>query len=272
MMRSLWTGASGMIAQQTNVDTIANNLSNVNTSGYKAEKTEFKSLLYQTLQTKTTTANGEEKPISAQVGLGTRVASNTSIFTQGALTANDSSSAFAIQGYGLFAIKGPDGETYYTRNGNFQWARDGATVSLCTQEGYHVLDSNGANIVLPANVNSESVVFDSNSGQFGYKDNAGAYHALNHRIGIYQFRNTAGLEKQSNNLLAVTEASGEAMSEYTNNNLERSKVVQNYLEASNVQLADEMVNLIVAQRAYEMNSKVITTSDDMLGIANQLKR
>ena len=81
MMRSLWTGASGMIAQQTNVDTIANNLSNVNTSGYKSEKTEFKSLLYQTLQTKTTSANGEEKPISAQVGLGTRVASNTSIFT-----------------------------------------------------------------------------------------------------------------------------------------------------------------------------------------------
>ena len=88
MMRSLWTGASGMIAQQTNVDTIANNLSNVNTSGYKSEKTEFKSLLYQTLQTKTTSANGEEKPISAQVGLGTRVASNTSIFTQGSLIAN----------------------------------------------------------------------------------------------------------------------------------------------------------------------------------------
>ena len=133
MMRSLWTGASGMIAQQTNVDTIANNLSNVNTSGYKSEKTEFKSLLYQTLQTKTTSANGEEKPISAQVGLGTRVASNTSIFTQGSLIANESKSAFAIEGNGLFSVRGADGETYYTRNGNFSWVKDGNVVSLCTQ-------------------------------------------------------------------------------------------------------------------------------------------
>ena len=127
-------------------------------------------------------------------------------------------------------------------------------------------------ISLPANVSSESVEFQSNSGEIGYKDGAGNYHALNRRIGIYQFRNPAGLEKESNSLLSVTEASGDAMSEYTNNNLTRSKIVQGYLEGSNVQLADEMVNLIVAQRAYEMNSKVITTSDDMLGIANQLKR
>ncbi len=272
MMRSLWTGATGMIAQQTNVDTIANNLSNVNTSGYKAEKTEFKSLLYQTLQTKTTSANGEEKPISAQVGLGTRVASNTSIFTQGSLIANDSKSAFAIEGNGLFSVRGADGQIYYTRNGNFSWVKDGNVVSLCTQEGYHVLDSNGNVISLPANVSSESVQFQSSTGLIGYEDGAGNYHSLNQRIGIYQFRNPAGLEKESNSLLSITEASGAAMSEYTNNNLTKSKVVQGYLEGSNVQLADEMVNLIVAQRAYEMNSKVITTSDDMLGIANQLKR
>lgn len=261
-----------MIAQQTNVDTIANNLSNVNTSGYKAEKTEFKSLLYQTIQTRTTSANGEQKPISAQVGLGTRVASNTSIFTQGALLASESLSAFAIEGDGLFSVRGADGETYYTRNGNFQWAIGTRGLTLCTQEGYQVLDTNGNEIVLPANVSSESVVFQTTSGEFGYKDGAGVYHSLNQQIGIYQFRNTAGMEKLSNSLLAVTDASGEAMSEYTNNNLKRSKVVQGYLEGSNVQLAEEMVNLIVAQRAYEMNSKVITTSDDMLSIANQLKR
>ena len=272
MVRSLWSAATGMNAQQTNVDTIANNLANVNTTGYKAQTAQFKSLLYQTLQTKTTSANGEEKPISAQVGLGTRVASNTSIFTQGSLIANDSKSAFAIEGNGLFSVRGADGQIYYTRNGNFSWVKDGNVVSLCTQEGYHVLDSNGNVISLPANVSSESVQFQSSTGLIGYEDGAGNYHSLNQRIGIYQFRNPAGLEKESNSLLSITEASGAAMSEYTNNNLTKSKVVQGYLEGSNVQLADEMVNLIVAQRAYEMNSKVITTSDDMLGIANQLKR
>ena len=272
MMRSLWTGATGMIAQETSVDTIANNLANVNTTGYKSEETEFKSLLYQTLQTKTTSANGEEKPISAQVGLGTRVASNTSVFTQGALTETENDSAFAIEGNGLFAVRGADGETYYTRNGNFQWSTEGTNVVLCTQEGYKVLDSNGNAITLPATVSSESVTFDSNSGDFGYTDAAGTYHALNQKIGVYQFRNPAGLEKMSNSLLATTDASGAAMSEYTNNNLTKSKVMKNYLESSNVQLAQEMVDLIVAQRAYEMNSKVITTSDDMLSQANQLKR
>ena len=100
MMRSLWTAASGMIAQQTNVDTIANNLSNVNTTGYKTEKTEFKSLLYQNLQARTTTANGENKPIPAQVGLGTRVAYNTSMFTQGPMLASESDTAFAIEEIG----------------------------------------------------------------------------------------------------------------------------------------------------------------------------
>ena len=122
MVRSLWTAATGMIAQQTNVDTIANNLANVNTHGYKAETAEFKSLLYQNLQTKTTTANGEQKPISAQVGLGVRNSSITSVFTQGSLLASDSDTAFAIEGKGFFAVRGEDGQTYYTRNGNFGFA------------------------------------------------------------------------------------------------------------------------------------------------------
>lgn len=104
MMRALWSAASGMIAQQTNVDTISNNIANVNTTGYKTEKTEFKSLLYQNLQARTTTANGENKPIPAQVGLGTRVASNTSMFTQGAMLASESDTAFAIDGEGFFAF------------------------------------------------------------------------------------------------------------------------------------------------------------------------
>ena len=122
MMRALYTAATGMIAEQTNLDTISHNLSNVNTTGYKAERTEFKSLLYQTLQTRTTTANGERKPVGAQVGLGTRVAAVTSIFRQGPMLESELDTDFAISGAGFFAVRGIDGETYYTRNGSFSWS------------------------------------------------------------------------------------------------------------------------------------------------------
>ena len=272
MMRSLWTAASGMKTQQTNVDVIANNISNVNTNGFKSEKAEFKSLLYQTIQAKTTSANGEEKPIPAQVGLGSRLASTTTSYTQGPLNANESDSAFAIQGNGFFQIRGADGDTYYTRSGNFTWTTGNTGVTLCTQEGYRVLDSQGNPIVLPDGVSSESVVFSSTSGVFGYTTAAGNYVSLNQYIGVSQFNNPAGLEKTSNNLLQQTEASGAPLNEYTNAGLTKSTVLQNYLESSNVNVADEMVNLIVAQRAYELNSKAIQASDDMLSQANQLKR
>ena len=122
MVRSLWTGATGMIAQQLNVDNISNNLANVNTTGYKSEAMEFKSLLYQTVQTKTTTANGENKPIGAEVGLGVRNSSITSIFTQGSLLESSGPANFAIDGNGFFGIRGDDGNTYYTRNGHFVFA------------------------------------------------------------------------------------------------------------------------------------------------------
>ena len=136
MMRSLYTAATGMIAQQTNLDTISNNLSNVNTTGYKTERTEFKSLLYQTLQTKTTTANGANKPVGAQVGLGTRVAATMSNYTQGAREETEIPTDFALEGKGFFAVRGVDGQTYYTRNGNFSWSQDsnGNTI-LATSEG-----------------------------------------------------------------------------------------------------------------------------------------
>lgn len=270
-MRSLWSAASGMIAQQTNVDTISNNISNVNTTGYKSQRTEFKSLLYQNLQTRTTTANGETKPTPAQVGLGTRVAATNTFFTQGSMLASESPSDFAIEGQGFFAVRGSDGETYYTRNGNFTWAVGNQGITLCTSEGYQVLDSNGQEIILPDGVSSERVMVDE-YGMIGYRRNDGTYVSLNQSIGMHQFSNPAGLEKMSRSLYAQTEASGQVMNEANNNALVRSKVHQNYLEGSNVQIADEMVNLIVAQRAYELNSKAITTSDEMLQQANNLKR
>ncbi len=271
MMRSLYTAATGMRAQQTNVDNISNNLSNVNTVGYKTQKAEFKSLLYQTIQTRTTSANGEQKPISAQVGLGTRIASNTAIFTQGAPQASESTSDFAIDGNGFFAVRGEDGDTYYTRNGSFVWTMGVNGVTLANSDGYSVLDSNGNEIVLPDGVNSGSAVV-TESGQIGYNNAEGVYVPLGQQFGIYQFNNPGGLEKESGTLFAVSDASGQPLNEATVAGLRPSKILQGYLEGSNVQVADEMVNLIVAQRAYQLNSKAITTSDEMLEQANNLKR
>jgi flagellar basal-body rod protein FlgG len=262
-----------MIAEQTNVDTIANNLANVNTNGYKTERTEFKSLLYQTLQTKTTTANGEQKPVGAQVGLGTRVAATNSIYTQGSMLASDNNTDFAIEGEGFFAVRGQDGQTYYTRNGTFCWSQtaDGRTI-LADAEGNPVLDTSGNEIALPDGVTAESMQF-SEDGSIGYKDAAtGNVISLNQSFGIYQFNNPSGLEKLSGSLLEATSASGNPMLESANASLKASKVHQYYLEGSNVQVADEMVNMIIAQRAYELNSKAITTSDSMLDTANNLKR
>lgn len=271
MMRALYTGATGMIAQQTNLDNISNNLANVNTVGYKEEKTEFKSLLYQNIQTRTTTANGEEKPISAQVGLGTRVASTTSIYTQGALTASDNATDFAIVGNGFFAVRGADGETYYTRAGNLVWSEGTNGITLSTSDGYAVLDSNNQPIVLPNGVSSANVVVDQ-YGSFGYTNANGVYVDMNQDFGLFQFNNPSGLDKVGDNLLEVTDASGAALNEATVATLTPSQVRQNYLEGSNVQVATEMVNMIITQRAYQLNSKAITASDEMLEQANNLRR
>lgn len=271
MMRSLWTAATGMIAQQSNVDTISHNLSNVNTTGYKSQRAEFKSLLYQNMQTRTTTANGANKPVPAQVGLGTRVAAITSSFTQGAMQASENDTDFAIDGDGFFAVRAEDGNTYYTRNGSFFWAIGTAGTTLCTSDGYPVLDSNGNTIVVPNGITSGSMKI-SGDGEIGYLGADGNYVSMNQTIGLHQFTNPAGLQKLSRSLFAQTAASGAAMNEATTNGLIKSNVRQNYLEGSNVQVADEMVNLIIAQRAYELNSKAIQASDDMLQQANNLRR
>ncbi|SEA08897.1 flagellar basal-body rod protein FlgG [Pseudobutyrivibrio sp. ACV-2] len=271
MVRSLWSAASGMKGQQTSVDTIANNLANVNTTGYKAQNAQFKTLLYQTLQSKSTNAQGDTKPTAAQVGLGTRVASLNSNFTQGAQLANDSNTAMCIIGEGFFAVQ--DGtETHYTRNGNFSWAiNDAGEKVLTTPEGYQVLDQANQPIKVPKTVEKDFKV-DPDTGAITIQNADGKYTATGQSVAIYQFTNRVGLNKIGENLYDESEASGEPMPEWSTQGVIRSEVVQNYLEGSNVNVADEMVNLIIAQRAYEMNSKAITTSDTMLEQANNLKR
>lgn len=272
MVRSLWTGATGMNSQQTNVDTIANNLANVNTVGYKSQVAQFKTLLYQTLQTKTTTANGDAKPTSSQVGLGVRTSSINSIFTQGSLLASESDTSFAVEGHGFFAVRCDDGTTRYTRNGDFNWSM-GANNSLvlCNSEGYPVLDTTGKPITLASTYNASRVTVSA-EGTVMYPDANNNPQSLGITVGLFQFQNPAGLERYGDTLWSVSPVSGAAINEATANNINKSRVVQGYLEGSNVSVADEMVNLIVAQRAYEMNSKVITTTDAMMEEANNLKR
>ena len=272
MVRSLWSAATGMNAQQTNVDTIANNLANVNTTGYKAQTAQFKSLLYQTLQTATTTANGDPKPTTSQVGLGVRNSSINSSFNQGSLLASSSDTAFAIEGEGFFAIQGSDGNTYYTINGDFTWATNGNRGMILTnQDGLPVLSSTGRTITLGSNYITSKITI-SQDGTVCYPDANNNAQSLGIKIGMYQFNNPGGLQRTGDSLFQATAASGAVLNEATNRNVTPSRMVQGYLEGSNVQVADEMVNLIVAQRAYEMNSKAITTTDEMMQTANNLKR
>ena len=270
MMRSLWSAASGMVSQQTNVDTIANNLANVNTTGYKTEKAEFKTLLYQTIKTETTTANGAQKPIPAQVGLGTRPAAITTMFSQGAFFASDNPTAFAIDGAGFFAVQGPNEEVYYTRNGDLKLALGGEGLVLTNNDGYPVLNTEGEPVTFSGDIVSSRIVA-TNDGHFYIRNDDSSLEDLDMQIGLFQFNNPAGLTKLAGSIYAQSDASGEPINEAEGDVL-KSSIKQGYVEGSNVQVADEMVNLIVAQRAYEMNSKAIQASDEMLGQANQLKR
>lgn len=272
MVRSLWSAATGMNAQQTNVDTIANNLANVNSAGYKAQKAQFKSLLYQSLQTTTTTANGDPKPTTSQVGLGVRTASINNIYTQGSLLESASDTAFAIEGDGFFAVQGEDGVTYYTRNGDFTWAiGTNGGMTLTNQDGLPVLNTAGRAITLNRSYIASRISI-SQDGEIMYPDGDNNPQPIGINIGVFQFSNPGGLDRHGDTLLSATEASGNAINEARNDNVKKSRIIQGYLEGSNVSVADEMVNLIVAQRAYEMNSKAITTSDSMMETANNLKR
>ncbi len=281
MMRSLWTAASGMRAQQVNVDTIANNIANVNTTGYKAQEASFKSLLYQNLQSTSTNNAGDLKPVAAEVGLGSRVSAITSIFDQGALLASDNVFSMAIEGEAFYSVRGEDGQIYYTRDGNFTVSPVEGGNMLVTADGLPVLDQYGNTIIIPEEYNAANLEVQPD-GQL--KIRAGEGNILNliavnengeylydKYIGLYQFSNPAGLSHEGDNCYGVTPASGDPLNEFGNPNLTPSKVHQRYTEGSNVDVANEVVNLIVAQRAYEMNSKAIQASDEMMQQANNLR-
>ncbi|MGL4362135.1 MAG: flagellar hook-basal body protein [Cellulosilyticaceae bacterium] len=269
MIRALWTASSGMTSQQASIDAISNNLANVNTTGYKQETINFKSLLYQKMEAPA--ATGVQRPSSLQVGHGVRIGATSKIHTQGNLQQTGTTTDLAIQGKGFFSVM--DGNTTsYTRDGSFRFSKiDEESYALVTTDGYPVLSVEGEEIILGTDVSMDALNIDG-EGVIYYMDQETGLRMDLNQLAIVQFSNVEGLEATSNNLYVATPASGLARLEYEDETLSRSTVKSGYLEGSNVNVANEMVNLIVAQRAYELSSTAIRTVDTMLQQATELKR
>jgi flagellar basal-body rod protein FlgG len=264
MMRALWTASTGMMAQQLNVDNISNNMANVNSVAYKKSRMEFKDLLYETME-RGLVKDGQGKPVNLQVGHGVMTAASVKFFTTGNLEATENPYDLAINGSGFFKVLGTEGQEYYTKDGSFKISPDGENFNLVTSEGYFVQGDNG-NVELGSDVND---VIINTSGLISVKREDGTIEELGN-LSVSTFVNPAGLESIGKNLFITTSASGEPFD--TANDGTGGEILQGYLESSNVQVVEEMVKLIQAQRAYEMNSKTIQTADDMLQMANNRRR
>ncbi len=260
MMRSLWTGATGMVAQQLNIDVISNNLSNVNTASFKKSRAEFEDLMYQNMKIAGSSTQGDNRvPVGMQVGMGVRPTAVHKFFTQGDFQNTGNSLDIAIEGDGFFQVAVGD-QLMYTRAGAFKLDQDGTIV---TANG-HVLQPE---FTVPSDTYAVAV---SENGYLSCIDSSGEEIAGTD-IPLYSFINPAGLDARGKNLYMTSEASGDAM-EGVPGEENFGSLAQGYLEMSNVEIVDEMVNMIVGQRAYEMNSKSIQTSDAMLQTAIQVKR
>lgn len=263
MIRSLWTAATGMAAQQLHIDVISNNLANVNTSGFKKSRVDFQDLLYQTVRSAgTTEAQGSIVPTGIQVGLGTRAAGTQKLFTPGEIKTTENPLDVAIQGDGFFQIQMPSGETAYTRDGTFKIDAQGRMV---TSDGYALMPE----ISIPQEATGISIGADGTVevGMPG-QDEPQTLGSIQ----IAKFANPAGLTNIGKNLFTTAGgAAGDPVIDTPGMN-GLGTLAQRSVEMSNVQVVDEMVSMITAQRAYEVNSKAIQTADEMLGIANNLKR
>jgi len=263
MIRALYSAASGMAAQQTNVDNIANNLANANTTGFKSRRAQFQDLVYQSV-VQPGTAAGQQTVIPAglQLGLGTRTASNEVIFTQGNMTETDNPLDLVIQGRGFFQVQLPNGQLAYTRCGSFQLDRDG---NLVTSDGNMVVPQ----ITIPAQAQQITVAQD---GTVSYTQPNQTAAQQAGQIQLANFANPAGLNNLGGNLLTPTDASGDAQLGVPGGQEGQGTILQGYVEQSNVSVVEEFINLIVAQRAYEANSKVVQAADQMYQDVNNLSR
>jgi flagellar basal-body rod protein FlgG len=263
MIRALYSAASGMTAQQLNVDNIAHNLANANTVGYKVRRAQFQDLLYQDLVTPGASAGQQTVvPTGLQLGLGTRAASNEIIFTQGNFVSTENPLDLVIQGRGFFQVRVPSGELAYTRAGSFHLDRDGNFV---TSDG----DPVEPQITIPPDAQAISIATD---GTVSYSQPGQTAAQLAGQIQLTNFQNPAGLNSIGRNLYLPTDASGDPTVGNPGGQEGLGTLLQGYLEESNVSVVKEFINLIVSQRAYEANSKVVKAADDMYQQVNNLTR
>ena len=261
MNLSLYSAATGMEAQQKNLDVISNNIANVNTTGYKKNKIEFQDLLYHNQRPAGgEVGGGQTVPTNVQLGNGTRVVSTSKVFTQGQLVETGQKLDIAIEGDGFFEIERPDGTQAFTRDGALKMNQNGEIVTsdgLLVQGGWTAVPDGTTEISITANGNVTYVKSDGSTQSF--------------QVELNRFPNPGGLKAIGRNLFVETEASGAP--ETGNPDQDNfGALQQGFLELSNVNIVQEMVNMIVAQRAYETNSRAIQTSDQMLSQTNQLKR
>jgi flagellar basal-body rod protein FlgG len=260
MLRALYSAATGMESQQLNLDVISNNLANVNTTGYKKSNIEFQDLLYDSIRLPGAEAgNGNQLPTGLDVGHGTRAVATTKVFTEGELTQTGERLDMAIQGDGFFQVTRPDGTLAYTRDGSLKTNSQG---QITTSDGLPV-----ANGFQPIPTGTTSVTISS-SGQV---TTTGANGTQNSQVTLVRFANPAGLQSVGGNLYLETQASG---TPETGNPGENGfgSLQQGYLESSNVSVVQEMVNMITAQRAYEVNSKAVQAADEMMQQSDNLRR
>jgi flagellar basal-body rod protein FlgG len=263
VIRALYSAASGMTAQQLNVDNIAHNLANANTVGYKVRRAQFQDLLYQNLVTPGASAGQQTVvPTGLQLGLGTRAASNEIIFSQGNFIQTSNPLDLVIQGRGFFQVRLPSGEIAYTRAGSFHLDRDGNLVTL---DG----DPIEPQITIPPDAQSITVAAD---GTVSYTQPGQTAAQLAGQIQLANFQNPAGLNSIGRNLYLPTDASGDPTIGTPGGQEGLGTLLQGYLEQSNVSVVEEFINLIVSQRAYEANAKIVKAADEMYQQINNLTR
>jgi flagellar basal-body rod protein FlgG len=263
MIRALYSAASGMNAEQLNVDNIANNIANANTTGFKSRRAQFQDLLYQTMiQPGAAAGQQSTVPTGLQLGLGTRAASNEVIFSQGDFSQTNNPLDLVIQGQGFFQIRRATGDLAYTRSGNFHLNRDGQVVTI---DG-DLLDPP---ITIPQNALSVTIASD---GTVSYSQSGQSASQQAGQIQLATFSNPSGLNSVGRNLFLSTDASGDPVVGLPGGQEGIGQLLQGYTEQSNVSVVNEFINLIVSQRAYEANSKVVKAADDMYQQVNNLKQ
>lgn len=261
-MRALFTAATGMEAQQLRIDAVANNLANVMTTGFKKSRAEFQDLFYETLRAAgAASATGEVLPTGVQVGHGVRLSAMSRVFSQGDRTNTGRALDFAIDGDGFFQLQRPGGETVYTRDGSFQIDRDGTIVNA---QGFVLIPS----MQIPSDAMQITVLTDGSVSALIAGDTEPTDLG---QIQLARFVNPSGLRALGNNLYAPSQASGDAEIGLPAED-GFGELTQGFLESSNVNIAEELVQMILAQRAFEVNSRVIKAGDEMLQTAAMLQR